>query len=196
MKNAKMQNKLFAMRFRRTNNNGINFVYDFYKPAPTLANMRIKILPLLLCLTLPLAIGGIGGYATATSVGTWFTTIEKPTWNPPNWIFGPVWTSLYALMGIASYIVWLRRKEVNHFGFVTFVYLFQLLLNLSWSFLFFYAHQIGLAAIEILVLLAFMVCNAYLFYRINKWAGLLYLPYVLWVSFASLLNFSIWQLNS
>jgi tryptophan-rich sensory protein len=147
------------------------------------------------CLALPLAIGGLGGFFTFESVKTWYITLNKPALNPPNWIFGPVWTTLYVLMGIASFLVWQKRKENPLYKKAIAFYLVQLVLNLMWSFLFFYQQQVGLALAEIILLWLVIATNGYLFYKINKTAGLLFVPYLLWVSFATYLTYAIYTLN-
>ncbi|MDF2115097.1 tryptophan-rich sensory protein [Roseiarcaceae bacterium H3SJ34-1] len=145
-------------------------------------------------LALSLAVSAIGGFVTAASVGTWYPTLQKPPFNPPNWIFGPVWTILYLLMAIAGWRVWLQRKGV--FDRPNALYGFQLALNLLWSILFFGLHAIGWALAEVAVLLAVIIATTLIFWRIDRTAGVLFLPYVAWVAFACLLNASIWWLNS
>ncbi len=156
---------------------------------------KFQFVPFIICLLIPLIIGAIGGLLTMESVKTWYTTLSKPAFNPPNWIFGPVWTTLYILMGIASYLVWKKRKVVIGYAWAVGIYFLQLLLNLMWSFLFFYQHKIGSALVEIGILLIAIIVNAFVFYRISKVAAWLYLPYFLWVSFASYLTYSIFILN-
>lgn len=158
-------------------------------------SQKFQFLPFIICLLIPLIIGGIGGFLTAESVKTWYLTLNKPSFNPPNQIFGPVWTTLYILMGIASYLVWTKRKLVSGYNWAIGIYALQLILNLTWSFLFFYQRQIGFALVEIGILLLTIIVNAFLFYRIHKTAGLLFIPYILWVSFASYLTYSIYILN-
>jgi len=156
---------------------------------------KFQILPFILCLAIPLAIGAIGSFFTMESVKTWYLTLNKPSFNPPNAVFAPVWTTLYILMGISCYLVWKRRKVETSYPIAITIYALQLLLNLMWSFLFFYNHQIGLALIEIVILLITIIINTFIFYRIHKAAGLLFIPYILWVSFASYLTYSIYILN-
>lgn len=156
---------------------------------------KFQFFPFLICILIPLSIGAMGGLLTFESVKAWYTTLNKPSFNPPNYIFGPVWSILYVLMGISSYLVWQRRKIVFGYSWAVGVYILQLLLNLMWSYLFFYQHQIGFALIEIGVLLLTIIINSFIFYRINKIAGLLFIPYILWVSFASYLTYSIFILN-
>ena len=146
-------------------------------------------------LAIPLVIGAIGAYFTASSVDGWYRTINKPSFNPPDGIFGPVWTSLYILMGISAYLVWQKRDQIVHFPRTVAIYLIQLVLNLLWSFVFFYAHELGLALIEIIALWIAIIINARVFYKIDKTAGLLFIPYILWVSFASVLTYNIFALN-
>ncbi len=157
--------------------------------------MKFKPLAFIISIAITLSIGALGGWATAQSVKTWYPTLNKPSFNPPNWLFGPVWTSLYILIGIAAYLVWMKRDEIAHVPRTVAIYFIQLILNLGWSFIFFYLHEIGFALAEILVLLAVIILNAVLFYRINKWAGLIFIPYILWVSFAAFLNYNLFILN-
>jgi len=160
-----------------------------------MATKKFQFLPFIICLLIPLAIGAIGSFFTFESVRTWYTTLNKPSFNPPNGIFGPVWTTLYILMGIASYRIWKRRKEVSGYQWAAVIYVIQLILNLMWSFLFFYQKHIALALVEIGILWLAIIATAFLFYRIDKLAGLLFIPYILWVSFASYLTYSIYILN-
>ncbi len=142
-----------------------------------------------------LAAGSVGSFFTLGSVSTWYATIQKPSFNPPNWVFGPAWTMLYILMGVSAYLVWIKgwsRKDVRAalaaFGL-------QLFLNLLWSLIFFGAKQIFYAFAEIMFLWLSIVFTMALFYRVSKNAALLLVPYILWVSFAAFLNYSVWQMN-
>lgn len=146
-------------------------------------------------IAIPLGIGAIGAFFTASSVKTWYVTLAKPSFNPPNEIFAPVWTSLYILMGISAYLVWQKRHTITQLPRTVAIYLIQLVLNLMWSFIFFYAHQLGLALFEIIALLLAVIINAWIFYKIDKVAGLLFIPYILWVSFATILTYNIFILN-
>jgi tryptophan-rich sensory protein len=123
--------------------------------------------------------------------GEWYQGLEKPSWNPPSWVFGPVWTLLYILMGIAVWLVWKER------GFSTGVYLFiaQLVLNAVWSWLFFGLNRPDLAFYEIVVLWLLILLTMMVFWRVRPAAGALFIPYLLWVSFASVLNHTLWKLN-
>ena len=157
--------------------------------------MRFKPLAFILSILITLSIGALGGFATAQSVKTWYPLLNKPSFNPPNWLFAPVWTSLYILIAIAAYLVWVKRDQVQHFPRTVAIYFIQLILNLAWSFIFFYLHEIGFALAEIIVLLIVVILNAVMFYKIDKWAGLLFIPYILWVSFASFLTYNLFILN-
>jgi len=140
------------------------------------------------------AAAAAGSVATAASVQEWYPLLNKPAWNPPAWIFGPVWTLLYALMSIAAWRVW-RREGQPGARLALALFFVQLGLNALWSVLFFGLRAPGLALIEILVLwscLAWLQCA---FWRIDRLAGWLWLPYLLWVSFATVLNASLWWLN-
>lgn len=154
-----------------------------------------KIFIFIICIAIPLGIGFLGSTFTMGSVKTWYTTINKPSFNPPNWLFAPVWTTLYILMGIASFRVWQKRKTNEWFHWAVIIYILQLAFNLMWSYIFFELHQLGVALIEIGFLLLLIIINAFIFYRFDKIAGWLFLPYFLWVSFATYLTYSIFMLN-
>lgn len=139
--------------------------------------------------------GIIGSAFTASSIGSWYRTLEKPSFSPPNWIFGPVWTLLYGLMGIAWYLVWQKRKENSFAQKASNIFIIHLFFNAIWSPIFFGAKMPGLALVDILIILAMIVLLIALFFRINKTAAILLLPYLAWVSFATVLNFQIWKLN-
>lgn len=149
---------------------------------------------LALFIALNAAISALGGWATAGSVGTWYLALDKPPFNPPNWIFAPVWSALYLMIAIAGWRAWRRAAGPRRRLALT-AYAVQLALNLSWSFVFFGARLIGPALAVIAALLAAILANAFLFWRIDRAAGALLLPYAAWVSFATLLNAALWQLN-
>lgn len=153
-----------------------------------------KLQKLFLSLLLPFLAGFLGSIFTFPAISTWYTSLNKPSFSPPNFVFGPVWTFLYFLMGISFYLV-LISKDVKRKKEATYIFIFQLVLNSLWSFTFFGLKNILLASFLIIVLwftLVVMIAN---FYRLNKFAGFLNLPYILWVSFASALNFAIYALN-
>ena len=141
-------------------------------------------------------VGLIAGWVTQTSVTTWYPMLQKPAFTPPGWIFAPVWTVLYALMGIAAVLIWWRRSEDRTTQAALTLFAVQLLVNGSWSFAFFGAQSPGLGLIVILILLALVAWTTLRFYRSRRIAGVLLLPYLLWVGYATALNAGIWILNS
>ncbi len=139
--------------------------------------------------------GLLGSLVTVTGSGSWYAGIAKPFFSPPGFVFAPVWTTLYILMGISLYLIWMEgtgRKEVR---IALFVFAVQLVLNGLWTFLFFGLQSPLLGLIEIIVLWIFIVLTIVLFYRIRKTSAYLLVPYLLWVSFASFLTYTIWILN-
>jgi len=155
-----------------------------------------KITRILTVVVTCLVIGYFSGMVTRSAIVTWYPTLVKPSFNPPNWIFAPVWSMLYIMMGVAAGLVWNRidfEKELVKKALILFA--IQLALNALWSYLFFGLKNPMLAGIEI-VLLWLMIFETYSkFVKINKIAGYLFIPYLLWVSFAMVLNGSIWWLN-
>ena len=144
-------------------------------------------------LTVCFAAAAIGG-AASIQAGPFYAQLVRPTWAPPSWVFGPVWTALYALMGIAVWLVW-RVANSRAVRFAIVLFLVQLILNALWSWLFFGWRQGGLAFADILLLGASLVATLVAFWRIRRLAGALLIPYLLWVIFASALNYSVWQRN-
>lgn len=150
-------------------------------------------LKLLISIILPQIAGGLGALVTISSVGSWYQTIEKPSFNPPSWIFGPTWTVLYIMMGISLYLIWksnhpFKKKALWLFGI-------QLFLNAIWSPAFFGLESPILGLIVIVPLWVMILVCIRAFFPIDKWASYLLIPYLLWVSFATVLNASIWYLN-
>lgn len=152
-------------------------------------------LKLFISIAVCLAIGGVSGYFTANEIPTWYATLNKPGFNPPNWIFGPVWTTLYILMAISFWLIWKSNIESSIKNRAMTFFVIQLVLNFFWSILFFSLHQLGFAFVEIILMWLFILFSIISFYPISKTASYLLIPYLLWVSFASVLNFSIWKLN-
>jgi len=153
-----------------------------------------NLLMLLLFLGLVAAVAAVGGYVTSSSVGTWYVQLQKPTWTPPAAVFGPVWSVLYVLMAIAAWLVW-REQHSDRVTLTPSLWLLQLGLNLGWSLVFFGLRHPGLAMAEIILLWSAVLATTFLFYQAKRLAGLLMLPYLLWVTFAAALNFAIWDLN-
>ena len=157
--------------------------------------MKIKTTKLIVSIIICQSAGIVGSIFTSSSVQTWYTTLQKPSFTPPGWFIGTVWIILYTLMGISLYLVWnkgLRNKRVKNS-----LYLFglQLILNAVWSLLFFGLRSPFLALIEIVFLWVAIAFTILKFYKISKTAGLLLIPYIVWVSVALMLNLSIWWLN-
>lgn len=155
-----------------------------------------NVFKLLLCLGIPVAVGLLSSLFTQTGVNGWYRTIEKPSWNPPDAIFAPVWTTLYILMGISLYLIWRSDAPVQQKRVAIGFWTVQLALNALWSFLFFNQHQIGLALAEISILWLAILITIFMFARIRKLAAWLLVPYISWVSFAAILTYTIWRLNS
>ncbi len=127
--------------------------------------------------------------------GEWYARLQKPSWNPPNWVFGPVWTALYTTMAIAAWLVWKRGGFAVQRGALA-LFLLQLLFNVFWSPLFFGLHHPGLAFIDLLVLWFALLGTIVAFWKARAFAGALLIPYLAWVTFAGALNFAIWRLNA
>ncbi len=155
--------------------------------------LRNKIIIVSACALFCFAAGTASGLVTIAEIKTWYVHIQKPAWNPPNWLFAPVWSTLYVLMGIALGLVIIQNKGNKRMAITFFV--IQFLLNMAWSFIFFKMHHIGLALAEILAMWVMILITIVTFSKINKTAAWLLVPYISWVSFASLLTFTIWKLN-
>jgi len=136
-----------------------------------------------------------GGVFTAKAIPTWYTKLKKPSFNPPNWIFGPVWTLLFILMGIAAFLVWRQGFDKKEVKTALGIFIFQLFLNLFWSIIFFGIHNPAVAFTEIISLWSAILALILAFYQISKTSAYLLIPYILWVSFAAYLNYAIWQLS-
>jgi tryptophan-rich sensory protein len=141
------------------------------------------------------AAGIIGAIFTTDAVATWYPTLTKPSFNPPNWLFGPVWTTLYALMGVAAFLIWRHGWSAPGVKIALALFAAQLILNSLWSIIFFGMHALLPAFIEIIFLWVLILATIVAFLRVSPGAAGLLVPYILWVSFASLLNFSLWRLN-
>ena len=153
-----------------------------------------RILRLLICIAFPLIVGGISGFFTVQGVKDWYLTLAKPNFTPPNYLFGPVWTFLYAFMGVAFFRILEKGKSVQKIKAIR-IYLWQLFFNFCWSFLFFSQHQIGLAFIDILILWVLILIMIFRFKKLDAFAGYSQIPYLLWVSFATALTAAIFILN-
>jgi translocator protein len=137
------------------------------------------------------AIAGIGSLATTRNIPTWYASLAKPSWNPPNWIFGPVWSCLYLSMAVAAWLVWRKGNAALPLA----LFAVQLTLNAVWSWLFFGMHSPRLGFVDIVLLWLAIAATTIVFWRRSLLAGLLFLPYWAWISFAAALNCAIWRLN-
>ena len=150
---------------------------------------------LIISIAFPLIIGVTASFFTEPEIKGWYLSLNKPTFNPPNWLFAPVWTTIYLLIGIAAFRVWRKRESTAVFKNTIIVYAIQLVLNFSWSIVFFGMHQVLGAFLVIVALWISILLNMYFFGRYSRMASWLLLPYLLWVSFASTLNLAIYLLN-
>lgn len=158
---------------------------------------KIDYKKLVICLLIPQLAGLLGSIANFTSLDSWYISLVKPSFNPPSWIFGPVWTFLFLLMGLSLYLVWQKKGSFHkkQWNLTIKIFSVQLGLNILWSYLFFFFHNPLAGFLEIILLWIFILLNIIYFYKLNKTAGLLLVPYLLWVSFATFLNFNLWILN-
>ncbi len=161
--------------------------------APTSSRQRDAWL-LLLTLIVCQGVGALAGYATQEPVQTWYPTLEKPFFTPPDWLFAPVWITLYAMMAIAWFLV-LRTGWTDEVQTASAVFGLQLVLNGAWSFVFFGMQSIGGGLVVIITLLLAIRWTLKRFYPINRWSAFLLLPYLAWVMYATLLNGSLWMMN-
>lgn len=157
--------------------------------------LKVNTFRLLACIMICQLAGVIGSIFTSSSLASWYLLLEKPSFNPPSWVFFPVWTLLYTLMGISLYLIWEHGLQVKEARTGVFLFLLQLGLNTLWSFLFFGLKLPYYSFLEILILWAAILLTIMQFWKISKSASLLLIPYILWVSFAALLNYQIWVLN-
>jgi benzodiazapine receptor len=146
-------------------------------------------------IALCLLAGTLNGWVTSEPVVTWYPALNKPAWNPPSWVFAPVWTTLYVMMAVAAWLVWKETSRGSGVRLALVLYFVQLALNCFWSLLFFGARSPGWALVDIFALLAALAATTWVFFNQSRLAGALMLPYLAWVSFAAFLNFTIWQLN-
>ncbi|MDQ5893653.1 MAG: translocator protein [Patescibacteria group bacterium] len=154
-----------------------------------------NILKLIIALVVSQLAGIIGSIFTYPSVTGWYATINRPEFAPPNWVFGPVWTTLFILMGIAAFLVWKKGLDRKDVKIALGIFIGQLILNTLWSIIFFSLQSPGAAFFEMIFLWLAIFATIIAFAKISKPAAWLLLPYILWVSFAGFLNYSIWMLN-
>ncbi len=150
---------------------------------------------LLISIAIPLLVGFVGSLFTTPSIPTWYAELVKPAFSPPSWVFTPVWTILFILIGIAFFLVWQKGFSTKVSKTALSLFSIQLTLNATWSFLFFSLHNPFYAFIEIILLFIAILLTIVWFNKISRTAALLLIPYLLWVAFAAFLNYSIWILN-
>ena len=155
---------------------------------------RSNSIKLILSIVLCVSLGSVGGLVTVNEIPTWYATLNKPSFNPPNWLFGPVWTTLYVLMGISVYLIWKQPVSTERNKALQ-LFILQFILNFCWSFIFFGLHATGWALIEMIALWILILLSILHFAKHSKTAAWLLVPYIAWVSFALLLNAAIWKLN-
>jgi translocator protein len=153
------------------------------------------IFKLIIAILIPLLVGAAASFFTYPAVKGWYSTLNKPFFNPPNYLFGPVWTTLYIMMGIACFIIWKSQAKDSIKKIALFFYFIQLGLNFSWSMFFFYLENPAAAFVVIVLMLISIACTIFWFKKISVLAAWLLVPYICWVGFATALNFEIWRLN-
>ena len=155
---------------------------------------RARWIGLIVWIVICLGAGGLGAIATTPEIEGWYATLEKPSWNPPSYVFGPVWTTLYLMMAVAAWLVW-KPAGLKPAASPLILFAGQIVLNVAWSWIFFGLHQPGWAFVEIVLLWLAIVATIVAFLRCSRTAGWLLVPYLAWVTFASVLNYAIWHLN-
>ncbi|HVW97718.1 MAG TPA: TspO/MBR family protein [Mucilaginibacter sp.] len=156
---------------------------------------KFQFIPFLISLLITLAIGFVASLFTRPQIAGWYSSLAKPSFNPPPWVFAPVWTCIYVMIAISAYLVWKRRGPNSTYHTAKYIYIFQLFLNFSWSIVFFGLHGIFPALLVIVALWIMILLNIRWFSKFSTAAAWLLVPYLLWVSFASVLNLSIYLLN-
>jgi len=156
----------------------------------------IELVKLIISIVICNSAGFIGSIFTTSAIPTWYSSLEKPSFNPPNWVFGPVWTTLYTLMGISAYLVWRQGIHNSQVKTALIIFGIQLFLNAIWSPIFFGLRALFAALVVIGILWITILLTIFTFYKVSTIAALLLIPYILWVSFATVLNYSLWALNS
>ncbi|MCX8015779.1 MAG: tryptophan-rich sensory protein [Patescibacteria group bacterium] len=152
------------------------------------------ILPLFISFLLVFLTTSIGSYFTTPNIVSWYQYLKKPSFAPPNWLFGPAWILFYFLMAVAAFLVWRERENKNIKSALS-IYLIHLIFNALWSIIFFGLKNFGFAFFEIVILWILILLTIIKFYKIKPLAAFLLIPYILWVTFASILNLAVWMLN-
>lgn len=162
-------------------NNGSNTISDFWKLITAIAICE--------------GTGILSGFLANAGMNPWFDSINKPSWNPPSWVFAPVWATLYLLMGISLWLIWKMNADQSVKLKALLFFAAQLFLNFWWSIIFFKFHSPALAFLDIVLLIIFILITIFKFAELSRLAAWLLVPYIAWVSFASILNYAIWSLN-
>jgi translocator protein len=149
---------------------------------------------LIVSLVLTLGVGAVAGIFTGSAIPNWYATLNRPSFAPPNWLFGPAWTFLYIMMGISLFLVWKSAPDKAR-DTALIIFGVQLLLNFAWSFIFFYFKELGWALVEIVLMWLAIVAMLIAFHKVNPWAAYINIPYLMWVTFATALNAGFWKLN-
>lgn len=155
--------------------------------------MKIKWEYLILLIVFCNLIGAMGGFWSASD-SSWYSSLDKPSFNPPSWVFGPVWALIFSLMGIALYFV-LFSSESEFKIMAIILFFVQFIFNILWSYFFFGMNNVSYALADILILLGLIVLTGFYFFKVERKAGYFMMPYFIWVVFAAILNYSIWRLN-
>lgn len=160
-----------------------------------LVDLRNAMLGLLIAIVICFSAAALGGIVTGPAIGGWYQTLVKPAWQPPNWLFGPVWTVLFAMMAVSAWLIW-KQMGLQAAAVPLTLFAIQLALNVAWSWIFFGFHRPDLAFLEILLLWLAIAATMVAFFDRSQLAGWLLIPYLAWVTFAAVLNFTIWRLNT
>ncbi len=155
----------------------------------------ITILKFIVSLIIPLGLGSVAGMVTSEAIPEWYASLNRPSFSPPSWLFGPVWTAIYILLGISLFLVWKRPSGADR-NRALLVFVVQMVLNFAWTFIFFYFKMLQLALIEIVVLWLSILVMMLWFYKVKPLAAYLNIPYFLWVSFATVLTAGYYYLNA
>ena len=158
---------------------------------PKITSFTKAVIAILICET----VGVLSGFLSSAGMNGWFDTLQKPSWNPPGWLFAPVWTTLYLMMGVALWLVWKSEKPEAEKTKAAQVFALQLFLNFWWSLIFLHFHAPGLAFLDILLMVATITWTIFRFAPISRLAAWLLVPYLSWVCFATILNHTIWSMN-
>jgi translocator protein len=155
----------------------------------------IKILKFIVSIAIPLGLGSLAGMVTSEAIPEWYASLNKPFFSPPNWLFGPAWTTIYILLGISLFLVWKQPPSANR-NRALLMFAVQMVLNFAWTFIFFYFKELQLALIEIVVLWLSILVMMLWFYKLKPIAAYLNIPYILWVTFATVLTAGYYFLNA